>query len=299
VRIVIVGLGSAGIKRQLSIGIECIATVDTADLNANYQTLQEIPINSYDAVFICTANEQKYNLARYALVNKKHILIEKPLLGVKTPHLQELEHLARANKVVAYVASSYRFEPYIIRTKQILDSEVLGEIYHCRLSLSDNAASFVLDELGHDALWLLHYFFGNKLENKNLTIISKKSNRNIVPDHVIFADFSVGFALEVEISSLPWQNKFCCEIIAANGEIHVDSLSKWGASSFLYLQRSLDAENVIKENETLVQSDPTLDLEYAYFKYLCLNPQQSVAFSSETWINEEIERLSSEEILIA
>lgn len=298
-RIVIVGLGTQGINRRLSAKGECIATIDPDNPIADYKSLQELAINSYDAVFICTPDEQKYALVRYALVNKKHVLVEKPLMVTQLQQLEELDHLAKVHKLVCYTASNCKFEPYIVRLKNLLDSKVLGKIYNCRLFYGDSTATSVLVDLGTHMLDVLHYLFGSKMETSNFTIISKKNFDNDTPDHVIFGDFSAGLNVEVELTALAWRHHFSCDIIAENGSVHLSSLCKWGSSSFLLVQRALPGENVLEENETLVQSDPTFDLEHEHFKQLCLKDNPLSDLTIDQWIHSEIGRLAREEILIA
>lgn len=310
-RVIVVGLGVQGVKRQQIAGDSCIATVDPVNSAAQYKTIQEVPITSYDAVLICTPDDPKYTIIRYALANKKHVLVEKPLWCGNASQLEELEHLANSNNVVLYTAYNHRFEPHFVAMKQLLDSKVLGTVYHCRLFYGNGTArlvresawrdcgSGVLADLGSHLLDTLHFWFGNKIKNQNFSVISKSNFENSAPDHVIIGDLNSKFKVEAEMTLLSWRNHFTCDIYAEFGSAHISSLCKWGPSSFTYRKRILPSGRPIETETTLVQSDPTWALEFDYFKELCAQPVAITDFSVDQWIYNELERLGSEELLIA
>lgn len=310
-RIVVVGLGVQGIKRQHIAGNDCVATVDPVNINAQFSTIQEVPVASYDAVLICTPDEPKYNVIRYALANKKHVLVEKPLWCTTVDNIKELEHIALVNNLAFYTAYNHRFEPHFVRMKQLLDSGVLGKIYQCRLFYGNGTARLVRDsawrdsgsgvlaDLGSHLLDTLYYWFGEAITQHNFSIISKSNFENCAADHVIFADFNSKLKIEAEMTLLSWRNHFTCDIFAENGSAHINSLCKWGPSSFIYRQRILPSGRPIETETTLVQSDPTWALEYEYFKNLCNNPASEVTISVNQWIYNELERMASEELLLA
>lgn len=310
-RVVVVGLGVQGAKRQRIAGIDCVATVDPVNPAAQYKTIQEVAISSYDAVLLCIPDEPKYSLIRYALANKKHVLVEKPLWCPEPAQLEELAHLANANNLVCYTAYNHRFEPHFVRMKQLLDSKVLGEIYHCRVFYGNGTARLVRDsawrdtgagvlpDLGSHLLDTLNFWFGPKIMRSNFALVSKKCCENLAPDHVVVADFSSKFTIEAEMSLLSWRNHFTCDITAELGSAHISSLCKWGPSTFTYRQRLLPSGRPIEEEHTLVQPDPTWELEYTHFKNLCAQQNPVSDFSIDQWIYSELERLGSEELLLA
>ena len=75
-RVLIVGLGIQGYKRRSIAGIECIATVDPANSDADYRNIADISPAEYEAVLICVPDEEKINLIRFCIKNKKHVLVE-------------------------------------------------------------------------------------------------------------------------------------------------------------------------------------------------------------------------------
>ena len=73
-------------------------------------------------------------------------------------------------------------------------------------------------------------------------------------------------ALELEMTLLSWRNHFTCDVLAENGSAHIESLCKWGPSTFTHRTRVLPSGRPPEESMTLVQDDPTWALEYAHFK---------------------------------
>ena len=80
VKTIVVGLGVQGNKRANIIRKNLIATVDPYNTNADYKKINEVPINEYDAVFLCVPDKEKKKLIEFCIKHKKHVLVEKPLI---------------------------------------------------------------------------------------------------------------------------------------------------------------------------------------------------------------------------
>jgi len=66
-----------------------------------------------------------------------------------------------------------------------------------------------------------------------------------------------------------WRNHFTCDILAENGSAHIESLCKWGPTTFSHRTRVLPSGKPPEDTETLVQADPTWQLEYDDFLQRC------------------------------
>ena len=97
---------------------------------------------------------------------------------------------------------------------------------------------------------------------------------------------------------LSWRNHFTCDIFAEFGTAHINSLCKWGPSSFIHRKRIFPSGMPTETTTTLVQSDPTWELEFTHFKNLCANHSSKLDFSVDQWIYNELERLGAEELLL-
>ena len=93
--------------------------------------------------------------------------------------------------------------------------------------------------------------------------------RNRAPDHVVIGSDRTNPQIELEMTLLNWRNHFTCDLFAENGSAHIQSLCKWGPTSFTLRHRVLPSGRPPEDTVTLVQDDPTWALEYAHFKKLC------------------------------
>jgi predicted dehydrogenase len=75
--------------------------------------------------------------------------------------------------------------------------------------------------------------------------------------------------LEMEITLLSWRNHFTADVYGDRGSAHIESLCKWGPSSFTRRTRVLPSGRPPEEVITLAQPDPTWAAEYEHFKRLC------------------------------
>jgi 23S rRNA pseudouridine1911/1915/1917 synthase len=82
------------------------------------------------------------------------------------------------------------------------------------------------------------------------------------------------------------------DIAAENGSAHIQSLCKWGPSTFTVRDRKLPSGRPDEETVTLVQADPTWKIEYWHFKKLCESGGGNI--DNDIWINDVLARLSSE-----
>tara|TARA_B100000965_G_scaffold254574_1_gene214320 strand:- start:364 stop:1461 length:1098 start_codon:yes stop_codon:yes gene_type:complete len=146
-----------------------------------------------DGVIIATPPEFRYKLAKEALSNRKHILLEKPV-ALKCKEIKELQVLALKNNLSVCVDFEYRGVPLFLQTKKILNDYLLGEIYLIKLdwlmgsradpdrewnwySLKDKGGG-VIGALGTHAFDMLNWFFGEikKVNGKLSTSIKNRPN---------------------------------------------------------------------------------------------------------------------------
>ena len=299
-RVIVVGLGVQGKKRQAVAGEEVVATVDPVHPDATYRKIEEVPLESYDAALLCIPDEPKIAMLEYLLTNKKHLLVEKPLFANRTEDLLVLEELAKKNSVVCYTAYNHRFEPHFIRMKALIDSGRLGKIYSIRMFYGNGTARLVRDsawrdqgagvlpDLGSHLLDTVNFWLGKPVEG--FSIYSANRFENHAYDHVSFGA-NADTVVQLEVSLLSWRNHFYADVYAEKGTAHIQSLCKWGPSTFTYRDRKLPSGRPDEESITLIESDPTWALEYAHFKDLCKHGMSNI--KNDIWINRTLSNLST------
>ena len=298
-RVIVVGLGVQGRKRLAVAGKEVVATVDPFNAEAQYRHVQDVPLAYYDAALLCIPDEVKLELITYLLSNRKHLLVEKPLFAADPTDLMRIKTLADQNQTVCYTAYNHRFEPHFVRMKQVIESGRLGRIYCVRMFYGNGTArlvrdsawrdqgSGVLPDLGSHLLDTALFWFGKP--SAPFDIYSCNRFENLSFDHFSFGA-NGSPVLQFEMTLLNWRNHFYADVFAENGSAHIQSLCKWGPSTFTLRDRKLPSGRPDEESVTLVQADPTWDLEYQHLKSLCESGASNI--ENDMWINTVLNDLT-------
>ena len=301
-RVIVVGLGVQGYKRRKFAGADFVASVDPVNPEADYKSAQDVPLDGYDAVLACIPDDPKIELLTYFVSNGKHVLVEKPLWAGRVEDIKTLEKVARDNRVICYTAYNHRFEPHFMRMKALIASGELGKIYSCRMFYGNGTARLVresawrdqgagvLPDLGSHLLDTCRFWFGD-LADFSLSAVNRFENKS--PDHVVMHSEQNRPRIELEMTMLMWRNHFTCDILAEKGTAHIESLCKWGPTTFTKRMRVLPSGRPPEESITLVQDDPTWSAEYAHFKNLVADGKPA-DLSNDIWLWNSLHRLSAE-----
>jgi scyllo-inositol 2-dehydrogenase (NADP+) len=302
-RVIVVGLGVQGLKRQAIAGENVVSTVDPANDIADYKKIQDVALADFDAALVCTPDEAKFKVLEYLIENKKNVLVEKPLLALNQGKLIQLLNLAQKNGVTCYTAYNHRFEPHFIRMQELLESKALGKIYSVRMFYGNGTArlvresawrdqgSGVLSDLGSHLLDTLRFWFGDD-KDFSLKVEGAHCHENSAFDHVILSSVDSP-AIQLEMSMLSWRNHFTADVYAEKGSAHISSLCKWGPSTFTHRTRILPSGRPPEESICLVQSDPTWETEYRYFEALCTK-KIAGNLEQDIWLNQTLMELAKQ-----
>jgi len=302
-RVIVAGLGVQGHKRRRFAGSDYVAAVDPVNQEAEFRALRDVPLNSYDAVLACIPDEPKLELVRSCIENGKHVLIEKPLWTPRDKNIEELEAAARSKGVVVYTAYNHRFEPHYVRMRNLILSGELGTIYSCRMFYGNGTARLVRDsawrdrgagvipDLGSHLLDTCLFWFGGNTDDFRIVSASRFENR--APDHAIISTEVRRPRIELEMTLCMWRNHFTCDILGERGTAHIESLCKWGPTTFRHRKRVLPSGHPPETATTLIQEDPTWAAEYAHFKMLC-ERQTRTDLSTDLMLQRTLTRLAKE-----
>jgi scyllo-inositol 2-dehydrogenase (NADP+) len=297
-RVIVVGAGNQGGKRAKVAGPDLVATVDPFNAAANFQTVDQVPLDAYDAALVCTPDAAKPKILTHLLAHRKHVLVEKPLLGEPGCTLQQLQELAERHHAVCYTAYNHRFEPHIVRLQKTLDASWLGKIYQVKFFYGNGTARDVrnsawrdaglgvLPDLGSHLLdWTL-MLFGKPTVPPKVWAAHRFENRAF--DHYHFT-FPGEPAIDYEMTMLSWRNTFRFDLLAENGSVHINCLCKWGPSTYTERRRVLPSGRPAEHVEQLPPGDPTWEAEYKHFLALCRNPTNNIA--NDIWIDAMLAEL--------
>jgi predicted dehydrogenase len=303
-RTIVVGYGVQGEKRLKFAGPDAVGVVEShPDKKADWRELRDVPLDRYDAALVCTPDAPKMEILSYLLGHGKHALVEKPLHAESEQELVELEQLARATGAICYTAYNHRFEPHYVRMRDLIRSGVLGRIYRCRMFYGNGTARLVRDsawrdqgagvlpDLGSHLLDTARFWFGELPED--FAVVSVNRFENKAPDHVVIGSETAQPKLELEMTLLSWRNHFTCDVLAENGTAHIESLCKWGPTTFTHRVRVLPSGRPhVADLVTLEQPDPTWALEYDHFKRLVAE-RVPTDLSNDRWLLRVLGRLSA------
>ena len=161
-------------------------------------TFEEIITNpNIDAVVIATSISSHYELAKAALKNNKHVLIEKPMAESEKNAL-ELIRLSKQQKKILMVDHTYLYTGAVQEIKKLTDDGSLGEILYVdsiRANLGKFQSDFnVLWDLAPHDISIINYlinekpisvqaigksYIKNELESIAYLILHYKSNKII------------------------------------------------------------------------------------------------------------------------
>ena len=302
-RIAVIGLGVQGRKRQAVAGDRVTVTVDPVAPGAAYRTIQEAPLDAFDAACVCVPDGEKLPILRHLLARRKHVLVEKPLLA-STSELHELIGLSKSNRAACYTAYNHRFEPHIARLKSVLEGGGLGPLYLARFFYGNGTARDVrnspwrdrglgvVSDLGSHLLDMTLFLFGARETPGEVWSADRFENR--APDHVLLG-YRGKPVLEMEATLISWRNAFSLDVYGESGSAHIDCLCKWGPSTWTMRQRVLPSGRPKETVETLEQPDPTWVLEWDHFLELCRSGGNNL--DNDLWIAEKIRELAGQSCL--
>ena len=281
-RVIIAGMGVQGPKRSRIAGKDVVAFVDPVMEDADFRSVEDVPLDMYDTVLLCIPDQPKIGIITYLLEQGKHVLVEKPLMAGKDEDLLMAQEMARKQNLVCYTAYNHRFEPNLIGIRDAVQSGKLGDVYRIRMFYGNGTArdvresvwrdqgAGVLPDLGSHLLDILLFIFGELPESVEWKVWSCQSFENRSPDHVVVATQPPGtkVMIELEMSLLSWRNHFAAEIYGSGGSMMMESLCKWGPSRLTYYERVLPSGRPPYESVTFEKPDPTWEAEYTHFKRL-------------------------------
>lgn len=266
-------MGVQGAKRRAIIGDQPCITVDPVAPAADYTSITDVPLERYDAVFLCTPDSVKPALVDFLVGHGKHVLIEKPF-SLEPEQYASLAELGARTGSTIYVAYNHRFEPHIATLKAVLDEGRLGDIYTVSLSYGNGTAELVrtstwrdtgigvIADLGSHLLDMVDLWWG--LEGRTIDFMDARAIENRAFDQATFR-LSGAPSVYLETTMLSWRNDFHCRIRGSEGSAHISSLCKWGPSSLTLRGRVRPSGRPDEATTTLVQADPTWAAEYRHF----------------------------------
>jgi predicted dehydrogenase len=120
-----------------------------------------------DVVAVATPVWTHYELAKAALLNGKHVFVEKPFTA-NTAQAEELIELAEQKNLKLMVDHTFLFTGAVRKIRELIEGDVLGQLYYydstrVNLGLFQHDVNVVWDLAPHD-LAIMDYLIGSKPE---------------------------------------------------------------------------------------------------------------------------------------
>jgi UDP-2-acetamido-3-amino-2,3-dideoxy-glucuronate N-acetyltransferase len=149
-RVCVVGAGRWGTNHIRTLeGLGCLAGIVESNGEtlrrcremhpqiASFDNIRDAAVEDFDGFTIATPAERHFELTKYLITRKKHVLVEKPL-ALTAADARRLERLARENGVNLMVGHLLLFHPAIREIKRLIGSGKVGKLqylYSNRLNL--------------------------------------------------------------------------------------------------------------------------------------------------------------------
>jgi predicted dehydrogenase len=281
---IIIGYGNIGKKRYNALKEKCIATVDPNKEGVDYKDYKKVPIDSYDAAILSVPNDIKIGIMKYLLSNKKHVLVEKPLLFEDEKAAQELLSIAKDNGVIWYTSYNHRFEPLVVKLKKFLDEKTIGEVYFANLTYGNGTVKNivntwrdvgygVLEDLGCHLMDIGNYLFSDNWYKREYKLNDVYNFEAKTWDFISFS--SVDNHLHFLCSTLMWKNTFKIEVIGSKGSLHLNGLNKWGESKLILHERVFPSGVPKKTVTTSSGADESWKKDIEYFEKMVSDEHNS------------------------
>ena len=232
--IAVIGIGYLGkyhLEKFLS-HKNCITKwiVDTNDKNINTKGLKDIQItnnykavlNDIDAVSIVTPTKYHYEIAKYFLSNKKHVLIEKPMTQTVL-QAQKLIMLAKKNKVILQAGHLERFNPVMKKLTKDIKTPVFIEVHRlAKFNPRSTDVNVIFDLMIHD-IDIVTSLIKKKI--RTISAFGKKIITNSTDIANVRIEFSGGAVANLTASRISQKNERKVRIFEKDKYYSVDFMN--------------------------------------------------------------------------
>lgn len=297
-RYIIVGYGNIGKKRHKVLNGKCVAIADPLLEDVKYGDCREVPLDIYDAAIVAVPNAVKIGILEYLLTHKKHALIEKPLLFDNEQVARRLYSIAGSNGAIWYTSYNHRFEPLVMKLKELLENGAIGKPYFASFIYGNgtvqnimgtwrDAGYGVLEDLGCHLLDLAAYLFPEHRRNYRMTGACNFEAKTL--DYCSFSTLEGNF--QFLCSTLVWKNTFRIEVFGSKGSLHLDGLHKWGGSKLIHRERVFPSGIPIEESKVSSGEDSSWEKDIAHFEEMVSLGKSS--YENDMYISRSINTLIS------
>jgi predicted dehydrogenase len=226
-----------------------VANKYNTDYVKNYKDI----VNNVDAVTIATPTVYHFEIAKFFIENKKHVLIEKPIT-VEVEHANKLIKLAKENNVKLQVGHIERFNRAYSSLKENLKKPDFIKTF--RLSPFTGRSvdiDVILDLMIHDVDLV---FALEKSEVKGITVKGTKvlSQKTDIAFAVI--EFASGSVAELNVSRVSAERERSIRVYDTGNNCYFSAdLNKRELNKFSYKNKELQKEQIQVEDRDQLEAE--------------------------------------------
>jgi predicted dehydrogenase len=218
--------------------------VDNNLKNKNLSIIENIAItndykeilNDIDAVSIVTPTASHYEIAKYFLSNKKHVLIEKPMTQTVS-QAEKLLLLAKKNRVILQAGHLERFNPVMKKLNQDVKNPVFIEVHRlAKFNPRSTDVNVIFDLMIHD-IDIVTSLIKDKI--KKISAFGKKIITNSTDIANVRIEFVGGAVANLTASRISQKNERKVRIFQRDKYYSVDFMN----SSIKRYNKTLKSKN--------------------------------------------------------
>jgi len=244
-----------------------------------------------EAVYIPLPNGLHKEWVIKAAEAGKHILCEKPLSGKSKKEAEEMFAAAQKNKVKLMEAFMYRFQPFVIKLKQMIDQGLIGEIKEIKASfafdISDRNGDIrhnaeldggALNDIGCYTVNVSRYLMG-ELPTKLANFFQKEKEGGVDLSGSAALYFEGGAFASLYYSLNSYKNQDL-EVVGSTGIIKISDFFSWDENNYFLIKKQGETEKIP------VEIGPQYQLEVEAFAEAVLNDKEvPLKVDEETYAN--------------
>jgi len=261
-----------------------------------------------EAVYIPLPNGLHKEWVIKAAEAGKHILCEKPLSGKNKKEAEAMFAAAKKNKVKLMEAFMYRFQPFVIRLKEMIDQGIIGEIKEIKsnfafdithrkddIRLNADLDGGALNDIGCYTVNVSRYLMG-EMPKKVANFFQKKTTEGVDLSGSGTLYFTGGRFASVYYSINSY-NEQDLEVIGTEGIIRIPDFFSWKEDNYFLIEKNGEVEKMAAE------TGPQYQLEVEAFAEAVIKDKEvPLKVEVETYANLEVmdamRKSAAEELIV-
>ena len=238
----------------------------------------------------------------------KHILCEKPLSGKNKKEAEEMFAAAEDNNVKLMEAFMYRFQPFVIKLKEMIDEGIIGEIKEINsnfaFDISDRKDDIrfnaeldggALNDIGCYTVNVSRYLMdGMPVKVANFFEKENEAGVDLSGSGTLYFEGGRFASLYYSLTSYNEQD---LEVVGTKGIIRVSGFFSWLRDNYFLLDKDEEVERIP------VETGPQYQLEVEAFAEAVINDTEvPLKVEEETYANlkvmDAMRKSASEEVIV-